>query len=267
MKNIYPKIVLILLTAMIIVFGACEEVIEIELDESDQRIVIEAVVNADLSTAIVIITKTGSFYQEKDFDRISGSLVTIQLPDGSTVTLGEDSAGHYSASGIAVQPTEKLSLYIRTPDGNDYRAEAETPYPVPLDTLEIEDTTGKEGRTAPGKVRVVWKDPADQTNFYRIRTTRNDTLQADSYSLADDKLRNGLRFSQRLFGILSQDGDVFEVELLSVTRSYYDYFRQLTRGGPGFGFTIPYNASGNLSNNALGYFGIISSSKRTITVQ
>ena len=56
---------------------SCEKVILIELNEADQKMVVDAIVSNDSVQNYVILSNSGGFYQDNDFEAISGALVTI----------------------------------------------------------------------------------------------------------------------------------------------------------------------------------------------
>ncbi len=54
---------------------SCEKVILIELNEADQKIVVDAIVSNDSAQNYVILSKSGGFYQNNDFQAISDAML------------------------------------------------------------------------------------------------------------------------------------------------------------------------------------------------
>ena len=67
---------------------SCEKVILIELNEADQKMVVDAIVSNDSVQNYVILSKSGGFYQDNDFEAISGASVTITDDEGVVYCLG-----------------------------------------------------------------------------------------------------------------------------------------------------------------------------------
>lgn len=105
---------------------------------------------------------------------------------------------------------------------------------------------------------------ADVTNYYRLRAFQNDSLLASVYTVISDDFSDGKKMQSPVRNPFEEFSKV-DIELLSTDENYYDFFVELqglSEGG--LGGTTPYNPSGNFGNEALGYFGIYSSSVITI---
>ena len=57
----------IIALALLVFNTSCEKVILIELNEADQKIVVDAIVSNDSVQNYVILSKSGGFYQNNDF--------------------------------------------------------------------------------------------------------------------------------------------------------------------------------------------------------
>lgn len=247
--------------------AGCEEVIQMDLKTSEQRIVIEAVIDAGDGVASVLISKTGSFYQTEEFEKIAGASVILTLPN-STHQLVDSGNGIYGIQNILLLPGDVVNIKIVTPDNVTYLASSSVPISVPLDSLSIEQMNRPFGKEGNYLLSAIWLDPGESENFYRLRVTKNDTLQANLYSLTDDRIRNGIKITQPIFGGGFKENDDVIVEMLSVDKNYYDYFSQLNNiEGRGFSAPTPFNPKGNFSNDALGYFGIYYKSIKRIAIK
>lgn len=248
--------------------AGCEDVIQLDLITSDQRIVIEAVIDAEDGVASVLISKTCGFYQTDEFEKISGASVILTLPNGYQQQLVDSGNGSYGVQNILLIPGDVVNIKIVTPDHVTYLASSTVPIPVPLDSLSIEQMNRPFGKEGNYILSAIWLDPGDSENFYRLRVTKNDTLQANLYSLTDDRIRNGITITQPISGGGFKKNDEVIVEMLSADKNYYDYFFQLNNiEGRGFSAPTPFNPKGNFSNDALGYFGIYYKSVKRITIK
>lgn len=253
---------------------SCEEIIVLDLENAESKIVIDAVVDATAQNARVILTKSNGFYDPITLDFVADATVNLTLADGSIVNLPMLQDGIYVAFGINVAEGDELTLTVIDGDGNEYKATENVPHNVAIDSLEVIATSnagpgGGGGPFGGGDVQYYqifthWQDVADKESFYRIRALVNDTLQAGLITLSNDVNRNGEAFSQPVFQTF-EEGDTVTMQLLSIDAGSYRYFSDLAgAGGPGFGSTTPFNPKSNFTNNALGYFGIVRTDEKTV---
>lgn len=261
MKKLSIYVFGILLTGFLY---SCEDVIELDLTDAEQRIIIEAQLNTSTETATVTLSKSNGFYDNGDPEMISDAVIVLSGPAGSTFTLTEQEDGIYSAESIATTPGDIFTLSVQS-DGNTYTASTMTPYPAALDTLEVSKQAFPFGQQdSIIQVNAQWEDLLGSNNYYRLRPFVNDTLVMGEYMLLDDKYNDGSEFN---IPVRSQfeDGQKITIQLLSVDEEYYKYFGEVSAvSGEGFGGTTPFNPTGNFDNNALGYFGIFSLSEKTV---
>jgi hypothetical protein len=114
-------------------------------------------------------------------------------------------------------------------------------------------------------VHCFFRDPFEK-NFYRIKGYLNDSIGAENYRLYDDQYTNGSKTDLQVRR--ASVGDTIRVELISLDKGTYEYFRTLSdllHTNPIFGST-PANPTSNLSNGALGYFGAYAISSKMIIV-
>ncbi len=99
-----------------------------------------------------------------------------------------------------------------------------------------------------------------------MKVFKNDSINTENYRLYDDQYTNGEETELRVAN--AQAGTTYRIELLSLDKQTYGYFRTLEDllfTNPFFGST-PANPNNNLSNGALGYFGAYAISSRTIII-
>ncbi|HNM26592.1 MAG TPA: hypothetical protein PKL15_14225, partial [Saprospiraceae bacterium] len=88
------------------------------------------------------------------------------------------------------------------------------------------------------------------------------------YLLADDRLGDGTRISRPVIRESFERGDLLRVQLLSVSRDYYDYFTDLANAdGRGLAAPAPYNPKSNWTGGTLGYFGVWQVSEAAVRVE
>ena len=262
-----------LVFSVLLLGTSCEEVIQLDLDTSAQRVVAEANLNATEGRCTVLLSKSGGFYESNTFEKIPGASIEVLTSNGNSILLLEQGNGEYSAENIALMPGATAQLHITLTDGKMIEAgPVLTPSPVVLEALMVEKNTGNAGPGGGGNERyslsAKWKDLAGEDNYYRLKIYKNGQFQSNLYLLADDRLGDGLDILRPIVRESYALGDTLRVELLSVSKGYYDYFTDLANSdGRGFSSPTPYNPQSNWSGDAMGCFGIWSVSEKTILVK
>lgn len=267
--KIIPKILIGLLTLTIF---SCEDVIEIDLNNVEQRVVIEANIQTNTGIGLVKITKTRNFYEDNQFEALGGAEVLLLPPNGaSAIALTEETPGQYIAENIATTPGEDYQLQITTPQGTQYTAIANAPYAVSIDSLEAEEHPFRDPDVDEDPFMVIchFTDPEDKDNFYRLKATINGESFPYLYILRDDEIIVNDDISLPVFSERVYKGDTVNIELISMDASSFQYFEEISdvsqqNGGRPI---IPFNPKGNFDNDALGYFGIFTSDYQTITIK
>ena len=94
---------------------------------------------------------------------------------------------------------------------------------------------------------------------------------SNDFILRDDKIFDGNNVQIPLPIKTFQINDTVTVELLSLNKDTYDYYNTLIEGssGPGgiMSGSTPANPVSNISNGAMGYFGVYTNSSKTIIIQ
>jgi len=247
--------------AALFLLSSCEDIIEIDLSDAKERIIIEGTVNSSTEVAHVLITRSNGFYDSTELEKITGAIVYLETESGLRYDFLEGTEGDYSQDNIQIVPGENYVLKIEI--GNDiYIAETIAPYAAQLDSLSVSEFNSPFGGADETLFQIIanWNDPANVNNYYRIRAYINDTLSSRELSLSSDDFSDG--------GVMRdpvreqfEEGDHAKIELLSIDKNYYDYFLELSAlESGGLNSTTPFNPMGNFDNDALGYFGIYSTS-------
>lgn len=267
--NIY-KIATFLLVA-IIGLSSCEEVIILDLENDEPKLVIEAVVDAKAESVSVLLTKSNGFYEDISLAGVNTATITLTLADGSAVNVPFVANGLYTATGITTAVNDALSITINDGEGNTYTASARTPNATTIDSLSTEEITFGPGSDRDGdnprfRVFTYWQDLASVENYYRIRAFKNDTLQANIYTLVDDIGNDGNQIF-RPFSDAFESGDVVRIQLLALDKSTFTYFSDLSViQGDGPNSSSPFNPHSNFDNDALGYFGILQIDEQVMVI-
>ncbi|NOQ71334.1 MAG: DUF4249 family protein [Crocinitomix sp.] len=236
---------------------SCEKVIDVPLNEADREIVVEAVGRNFIGESFVLLSKSGSVYDDGGFEKITDAVVTVTDQDGVEVIFTHDplNPGKYIAPTFEALPNSAYSLSVVTSEKTLSSSSITNSLPV-LDSLNyilIPPGFGSEDTTFLLFYNFV--DNGDETNFYRIKAWVNGEA-GSNYYIGDDVLGSGQPTSAPIFGTEIKGKDTVHIELLSMDQDTYKYLSTLSSNltaGP-FG-AVPANPVTNI-DNAIGYFGV-----------
>ena len=243
---------------LLLLFTSCEEVINIDLNESEPRLVIDANIT-NSSPCIIALTESQGFYSDEPYTRISGA--TIELSDNmgnKEIVKETKEKGIYMSGG-----TYSLNISI---ENMTYEAKATIPKAIPIDSLYIYNVkVGKENWYSPC---ITFLDPSEEENYYYTMMYVNGTMMRSIY-LNDDEFRNGL-ITDRILYFDKEDnndeelkiGDHIRVEMQTLDKGMYTFYKSLYSIAAG-GATNPIS---NFTGGALGCFKAYSSSYKEITI-
>jgi hypothetical protein len=262
---------ILLLFLIIFVFPGCQKVVNVDLNEAAPRIVIEGTINDRRGPYSVMISKSGSYFNQPVLPPVTGAMAIITDNSGITDTLKEVNTGIYISSKIRGIPGKTYTLKVMS-ENQEYEGSSTMFSHVSIDSLTLVKSEsqhfnlgGNNQKEIPLEIHCFFKDPLEK-NFYRIKVFRNDSINTQNYRLFDDQYTNGQITELRVAHATA--GDKYRVELYSLDSKTYGYYRTLEDlifTNPFFGST-PANPDNNLSNGALGYFGAFAVSSKTIVI-
>jgi hypothetical protein len=258
-----------------VALSSCQQVVSIDLNKASPHIVIEGTVTDQPTPDTVVLSKSGNYFEPSlSFPPVPNALVTISDDLGTSDTLRETVPGTYHSSVLQGIPGRTYTLNV-VAEGNVYTAVSAMPEKVPIDSLYATPFRAFDGDVG-YNVYVMFKDPPAPGNYYRInlsisRPLPPDSITGDRYHLFSDKLTNGNEITYRMrTGQSVVTGDTVTVELLSIDRSTYDYFRTLNAiltSDRAPTSLAPANPSTNLTSGSLGYFAAYTIDSRKIILQ
>jgi hypothetical protein len=255
------NVILLLLSIAVV---SCQKVIDLELDSTQSRLVIQGNIYNSPGPYEVTISKTVDFDQSNEYPPVSHALVIIADNHGMTDTLKERSSGHYMTDKIVGTPGYTYTLVVEIQD-DIYTSISTMPEPVDIDSIYTENAV------MDNKILCVsFSDPANEENYYKIVEFKN-SKQMDEFHVTSDDLHEGEKITYKIMarGMDEDDkiesGDLIGVWLETIDRNVYDYFR--TAGQDGSQSASPSNPISNISPDVLGYFNACSVTKKTYTVR
>lgn len=250
------------LLLILLFLSSCEKVLDLNLDKTQPKIVIESIFTDQNLRHIVSISYTANFDADNARIPVTGAIVTLVEENGPTLTFTEPNPGNYSSSRYKGKPGKKYTLNV-TVKGTTYSATSTMPMPVEIKSLnQAELNFFNERRKI---IQVNYKDPAGIPNFYFNRVFVNGKRR-DNFSLESDRFNDGKEVNNNIY-IDEPDlvvGDEVRIQMLTIDENVYRYLFSITQitgnGGPP---TAPANPNSNFNNGALGYFSASTSTEQT----
>lgn len=276
----------------IALFSSCEDVIDINLDEGQSQLTVEAIMTNDLSKQVIYLKETIPY-----FDDITNTPVI----DNGTVFIvsSANDTFHFNAEGngaYGYQPTigknfvmgETYTLSVKL-TSEEYTAETVLTPTAQYDSLvyEYREEKLQFGEGFYAEMHAI--DRPEKGNTYWVRTFRNDTFLNDaefinwSYDggFSPGEI-NGKEFIYpiRYFSINDLEepyemGDKVRVEILSIPVNFFYFLQEMQTQmmNEGLFATPPANVRTNIINNSgsgrkgTGFFIVCDIVSKEITIQ
>jgi len=272
----------ILIATSILTLNSCTERVDIKLDSTFTRLIVEGTITTDTTAHCVRLSKSADYFYNSPTPSVSNAVITISDGDTSWV-LTEDPTkpGYYYTDSLVYGIQGKTyKLLIENIDINDddekevYEATSYLPLVAPIDSIELIYRMYPFGSV--WDVNMFALDPPSR-EYYLFKIYINDTMISDTLSevsSTDDAFFNGNYSNGINVQILVEDraneklfpGDKVTLELNSISEEYFKFFIAM-QSSTGFSTPLfsgpPANPPTNLSNGALGFFTAFSVSRNS----
>lgn len=265
MKNIV-KYSFILVS--IFTIASCQKVIDVEVDEANENIILDASYDAMTEMVRVKVSRSAALFSNSGFPTITDATIEIETPEGDIFEVNHIGNGVYEYANLT--PNFNSTYIMRANvEGISYEASAFLPNPIPLDSLSqqfIEESLfGPEGYV----VFMNLSDPGG-SNFYRaVRIVNGDTLtdRSDQF-IFDNSFSEGNVQTVPFFSSRYEPNDTITVQLQSYSEAAYIYYTDLLAlAGDGGQSAAPANPRSNWNNDALGVFNAFSYDEKSIIIE
>lgn len=279
MVKFFLKISFLILSLALILLSlvSCEDVIEVDLETSAPKLVIDATIKWEKGTLgnqqSIFLTTTSGFY-ESDVPKVSGATVFITNEDNTVFNFTEiPNTGEYLCNAFVPEINKTYTLTVLL-NGETYTA-SETLIAAPeIDTIEQNNEGGFTGDQI--EVKFFYDDTPLIDNYYLIQFNTSFTSLPE-YDVIRDEFFQG----NQMFGLYTNEdmetGNEVTFTLHGISETYYNYMNVLlgvagNNGGSPFQ-TPPATVRGNIINQtnfenyALGFFRLSEIDKMTYTVQ
>lgn len=260
---------LLFISLSVLVLFSCQKVIDVNLNESNPIVVIEANYRAEDSTVLVRITQTSNYFDNSASPEINTAVVTIIDQAGNPTAIPSIGNGYYQLNNYAPNLNTNYTLSV-VHNSENYTATCQLNAPVQLEDITYEYFDGFFGSDGGYVPFLNYVDPQNTEDYYAIILSRNDTLYAslDDIFLQDDLLTNGNLVERPLFGnSFYQLDDSVHMELRTIDKRIYNYISEAQSISGGQSSAAPGNPTTNWSNGAQGYFNAYSSSRKSVIIE
>ena len=248
--------------------AACTEKMDIVLDDSYARLVVEGNLTNEARVHEIHLTSTASYFSNQPVPRVTGAKVVLAY-GADSLTLAETQPGVYTTPpDFAGLPgtVYKLNIYLKEPLGGSFYYTAESRMNAVATADSIAIRYRETVRSGFWEVLLYAQEPAGP-DYYVFRVSRNGTLVSDSlieWITYDDRLFDGNYITGLSVAFLSMRrghnldiGDTITLQMNGVEKWFHEYLNFMRRGlfqqTPLFS-AAPANVKGNISGGALGYF-------------
>lgn len=273
---------------------SCEKDINIKLDPSQTKLVVDATIENG-QAPVVFLSKSLDFFSKINPEVLTASLVRnalIKIGDGtSEVILTEDSI---------VRNASKVFFYTTSGSALFFRGKINTNYTITIEVLGEVYTATTTIPEITRKIDSLWweKIPfAEDTNDVRVMFKGTDRVGFGDYiryftkkgqepflpgfnSVFDDQIIDGSTYTVQIDKGFDKNvefadslsnfkrGDTVTIKLCNIDKGTYDFWRTYEFSFQSIGnpFSSPTRILGNISNDALGYFGGYGAQYRTVII-
>jgi hypothetical protein len=272
--NFKSKALILCSLLLVLFFSSCEDVVNLDLDTGETKLVIDAeiiwVKGTSGNEQTIKISKTAPYYNNTT-PKVSGAKVRVENSNGDIFTFNETAAGEYVCTNFVPVINMDYTLYVDA-EGQSMKAVEKLTSVVPIDKIEqklVPDFGGEDII----ELTFYYKDPADQLNYY-LTDYKSEFLIFPEYDLSDDDLFNGNEISNRFSDEDMKAGNTVEITHRGISKNFYNYMNLILEVYGGSPFSIPPgNIRGNIVNTtdannfAFGYFRLCETNHILYTVK
>lgn len=264
----------ILLLSLIVT--SCEDVIDLNLNTSEPRLVIDASINwlkgTNGAEQDIKLSLTAPYFDDT-VTPANGAIVFVTDSANNQFDFVEDgNTGVYKNNSFIPTLNETYTLSIIY-NSQNYVAVETLKSVVPIDFVEQKDNGGFSGEET--ELKAFYTDPMDEENYYFFEF--NNSQKIPSLEVYKDEFTNG----NQIFGFYSEEdlkaGDEILIRNYGISKRFYEFMfvllQQNSDEGGGPFETQPATVRGNCINTTnpenfpLGYFRLSEVDEYIYTIQ
>ena len=246
--------------AVLLGFSSCEKVIDIDLNDTEQKVVIEGTILRGDTVQQIRVTKTQSFDESTSPPTVDNATVSVTDNLGNTVNFTSVGNGWYEAVNYPGIEGRTYTLTVVV-DGNTYTGSSTMPSYQPIQDLYV--AFYPFGADTLISIVPAHFDQQGVPNYYQFHVYVNGTRDKSIY-IQDDQFTDGNLTVQPLFGPEILVNDTVRVDMFCIDKPVHTYFNQLSINSSSS--ATPANPISNLSGGCLGYFSARTFDTKTVVV-
>ena len=246
---------------MILLVWSCQETIEVDLPQQQERLVVDALMripdsNALTATASLRLSLTADYFADQ-VPPVDDAIINL-ASESTTYRLLSQGNGFYSAQVLRDEITQdsmRLTVFYKD---EIYRSSARYQSAVPFDSIYQGDGSLFAGDET--EVVITYTDEPNTDNSYLF------DLDKGQFLASEDTFYKNKSFSFSFFYEDVEPKDTLDISIIGIDKSFYDYMTiAINQSGQASGnpFTAPPSEiRGNVINTSneekypLGYFAI-----------
>ncbi len=245
---------------------ACQDVIDVDLNTAEPKLVIDASLNWDKKTngsnQSIKLSLTAPFF-ETSVPPATGAIVTVTNSNNTVFNfIEEENTGIYKTQNFV--PTLNETYVLNILYNNESYVASERLIPVtPIDSVQQKNDGGFSGEDI--EIKAFYTDPEAFENFYLFDFSVTDTSKS-TLEVYDDEFTNG----NQIFAFYSDEdlktGNQIRIRNSGISKQTFEFLNillQQTDGNSGDPFQVqPATVRGNCVNQTnpknfpLGYFRV-----------
>lgn len=255
------------MATILLVFSGCQKVINIDLEEGQKHIVVDASIDWKVGSLgkdqSITISQTYPYFSSSSMPTVSGAIVNVFDSEGNKYSFKEDNAhkGRYITNSFVPNIGEKYTLHILFNGNNYYSYSVMQQAPLSV-RIDQENDVGVSSKSI--ALRGYIKGIPDIRQSYLVSISTPNMALPKYITLLSSDFRpgySGFYFSSKDI----KKGDIVTIRVYGITKDYVTYFEQLLslsnakEGGKPF-TAPPSIVRGNIVNKTnseddpLGYF-------------
>ncbi len=267
-NNFKSKLLTVFSLLFVLLLSSCEEVVNLDLETGEAKIVIDAEIlwnkNTDGKVQTIKISKMAPYYNTST-PKVSGAQVRVVNSEGIVFTFTETDPGSYVCNNFVPVLNMEYTLFVQA-EGKSFTAVEKLIPTTPINKIEqryMPDISGPDLLV----LSIFYNDPADQENFYLTYFT-TDFLKVPYYIISNDNFYNGNEIKDEFSDQDLKPGKTVKILHKGISKNFYNYMNLIFEASSANPFaTSPANIRGNIINTsnssdfALGYFRLCESEK------
>jgi hypothetical protein len=256
---------------------SCEDVIDVDLNNADPKLVIDASINWFKNTSgneqDIRLTLSAPYFDDEVPPAVGAQVRIIKASNEVFIFTEDGATGIYKNTSFIPEINETYTLEI-TYEGDTYRATETLKSVVDIDSVEQNDEGGFSGEET--ELKAFYTDPANEDNYYFFEFL-SDIPEIPDLEVYDDEFTDG----NQIFGFYTEEdleaGDLVTIRNYGVSERFYEFMfillQQNAEDGGGPFETQPATVRGNCINETnpdnfpLGYFRLSEVAELIYTVQ